>query len=348
MCFPLLAHSKVLDSVSLQLKWTHQFQFAGYYVAKQKGFYEQAGLNVNIIPADPNNPDTFFNVLSGRAHFGITHSGVLQQRLAGKPVVAMAAILQSSPYCWMVNAGSDIKAPKDFAGKRIPHISRSENAELVAMLERSGVSIDEMRLYAGLHPMEDFQRGLFDALQVYITNEPFVMKQLGVEVRLICPKRYGLNVYSDILYTSEQMVRYRPDVVQRFKEASLRGWRYALLNMEEAIAITHEHYATAKSVEQLAYEAEKLKSYISVPGVSLGNMTLSKWEWIADLYQLDKQQFREHSRGFLFSDSQAQLPSWSWMLVAACILTLLAIPMYLHLMFSKRRKLQLQRRNEEP
>lgn len=342
--FFLLTPSHALDNVTLQLKWTHQFQFAGYYIAKEKGFYEEAGINVSILEADPNNPDSFFNVLSGRAQFGITHSGILQQRLDGKPVVALAAILQSSPYCWMVKADSGINSPKDFVNKRISHISRSENAELLVMLERSGVQAKDLKLYAGLHPLRDFQRGLVDALQVYVTNEPFQMSQLGVDIHLLCPKRYGLNVYGDILYTSEQLLQNNPDLVSRFVEASLKGWRYALLNQQEALELTHTRYAPNKSMEQLSYEADMLKSYVSVPGVPIGNMTLNKWEWIADLYNLDRDRLKQRLTGFLVNTQQMAKPVWSWMLIAAVVLTVVSIPMYVYLIFFRQRKYRLLRR----
>jgi len=94
ICLMLSMSAQCADKVSLQLKWTHQFQFAGYYMAAEKGFYKEAGLDVSIIPADPNHPDTFPKVLSGKADFAITHSGILQKRQQGAPVVALGAILQ--------------------------------------------------------------------------------------------------------------------------------------------------------------------------------------------------------------------------------------------------------------
>ena len=103
-CSQLMAQ----ESVTLQLKWTHQFQFAGYYMAQQKGYYDEAGLDVTIVPADQKRPNSFGAVERGEAQFGVAHSGILQQRIAGKPFVAMAAILQFSPYCWMVKETSDI------------------------------------------------------------------------------------------------------------------------------------------------------------------------------------------------------------------------------------------------
>lgn len=333
---------QALEKVTLQLKWTHQFQFAGYYMAKEKGFYQEEGLDVIIVPADPNNPNVDFRVLYGQAQFGVFHSGLLKQRLEGKPFVALAAILQSSPYCWMVKAQSGIYVPRDFQGKRISHLGHTENGELLMMLQRAGVNTDSMLLYSGKKPFDDFIAGKFDAMQVYSTNEPYQAQQLGVATREICPKQFGLNVYADVLFTTEAMLRDRPQQVMRFRRASLKGWRYAMLHLEESLAVTKANYATHKSLAQLAYEAEKLKDFIRVSGIPIGKMSSAKWLWIAQLYHLDVSQFHEHKADFIYSEVKQDPPSLSWVLIIAAVLTLVCIPMYIQLIFSRKNKSHLR------
>ncbi|WP_440054423.1 ABC transporter substrate-binding protein [Pseudoalteromonas sp. T1lg65] len=334
--------TQALEQVNLQLKWTHQFQFAGYYVAKEKGFYEQEGLKVNILPADPSNPNPDFKVLYGQAQFGIFHSGILKQRLSGKPFVALAAILQSSPYCWMVKAESDIYEPADFKGKKVSHLGHIENAELLYMLQRAGVNVQTLPLYAGENPIQDFIAGRFDAMQVYSTNEPYVMRQQGIKVREICPKHYGLNVYGDILFTTENVIAQRPDLVQRFRRASLKGWRYAFSYMDEALRITHQQYATHKTMAQLAFEAERLGALANLANLPIGNMSDAKWAWIAELYQLDTAQLQSEKANFIYSETVESENSWSWMLIIAAILTLICVPMYVKLIFLKKNNYQLR------
>ncbi|MCF6438529.1 ABC transporter substrate-binding protein [Pseudoalteromonas luteoviolacea] len=340
-CFYLFAfictsvHASVLEPVTLQLKWIHQFQFAGYYVAKQKGFYRQAGLDVNIVPAQKHQPDEQFKVLSGQAQFGVTHSGLLEQRMQGKPLIALASVFQSSPYCWMVRADSDIYSPKDFQGKKISHLGRTEGAELVLILERAGIDVSQLPIYSGLSPLQDFKAGQFDALQVYVSNEPFKMAQQGIATRQICPKHYGINVYADILFTSEDVYKYRPEMVAKFRSASLRGWRYALANLEEALQIT-KLYATQKSFEELANEADKLVPFIKAPGIPIGNMSLARWQWIAQLYHLDIVAFHEHKNAFLYSEESANDINWSWMLILAIVMSILCVPMYIGLVLQRK------------
>ncbi|MBR8842925.1 MULTISPECIES: ABC transporter substrate-binding protein [Pseudoalteromonas] len=331
-----------LEKVTLQLKWTHQFQFAGYYMAKEKGFYHREGLDVHILPADPNNPNVDFRVLYGQAQFGVFHSGLLKQRLNGKPFVALAAVLQSSPYCWMVRADSDIYVPRDFQGKRLSHLGHTENGELLMMLQRAGVNTQNMRLYSGNEPLKDFIAGKFDAMQVYSTNEPYAVQQSGLSTREICPKQFGLNVYADVLFTTESVLENRPELVKRFRRASLKGWRYAMLHLEETLAITKQQYATQKSLEQLAFEAEKLTEFIKVANIPIGTMSTAKWQWIAQLYHLDVSQFHEHKARFIYSEVKNEQPKLSWVLIIAAILTLVCIPMYIHLIFSRKYHQQLR------
>lgn len=321
--------------VTLQLKWSHQFQFAGYYMAQQKGFYNDAGLEVTIAPADVSEPDTFSKILAGQAHFGVGHSGILQHRIDGKPLVALAAILQFSPYCWMVKQSSEIFHPRDFFNKRISNISRKENAELLVMLERSGIDTQLLPAYLGNGKADEWLSGELDAMQVYITNEPFIMRQQGIEHRLICPQRYGINVYSDILYTTENMLVQHPKTVENFYQASLKGWRYAMMNLDEAIAVTAKYYAKNKSNDELTYEAEVLTDYISPPGSKLGAMSMAKWRLIADLYEIDQARFDEIKTGFIYQYDKPEKLQLSWMLIAAIIISVLSIPLYLRLMLKK-------------
>ncbi|WP_404342293.1 ABC transporter substrate-binding protein [Pseudoalteromonas mariniglutinosa] len=333
LLFSLLGHAN--EAVTLKLKWTHQFQFAGYYMAQHKGYYKGAGLDVTIQPADPENPDTFADVLAAKAEFGISHSGILQQRINGQPLVAMAAILQFSPYCWMVKKNADIFQPRDFAGKTLSNLSRKENAELLVMLERAGVSISQGSQSGHSNAVKQWLSGELDALQVYVTNEPYLMTQQGIEHRLICPQKYGINVYSDILYTTEAMLKSHPDVVARFYQASLKGWRYALMNMDESIAVTHQLYAPEKSVAQLAYEAEILHQYILPPGTRLGSMSMAKWRLIADLYGIEQDNYNAAKKGFVYQHGTTKSRPLSWMLIMAILLTLLCIPLYFKLLLKK-------------
>src|SRR5512143_1907368 len=107
-----------LEHVALQLKWTHAFQFAGYYAAKEQGYYREAGLDVDIRQALPG-VDPVSEVLQGRAQYGVGTSSLLLQRESGKPVVVLAVIFQHSAYVLIARQRSATEGIHDIVGKRV-------------------------------------------------------------------------------------------------------------------------------------------------------------------------------------------------------------------------------------
>ena len=138
-----------LDKVTLQLKWVHQFQFAGYYMALEKGFYRDAGLDVQL---RPNGYQGSFvspvdAVLTGDANYGISNSGLIRDYAEGKPIVALAAILQHSAVTWLVLERPDIRNLHDLVGKRLMTVfPLSESIELLAPFESEGIRQEQLNL----------------------------------------------------------------------------------------------------------------------------------------------------------------------------------------------------------
>ncbi|WP_421870121.1 ABC transporter substrate-binding protein [Motiliproteus sp.] len=107
------------DQVTLQLRWVHQFQFAGYYAALEKGYYADEGLSVEIRAAGPNRPTPLEAVVEGNAHYGVGNSGLVAAYHKGAPVVALAAILQRSPSVWLSLKSENLNTPLELARHRL-------------------------------------------------------------------------------------------------------------------------------------------------------------------------------------------------------------------------------------
>ncbi|MBR9885626.1 MAG: ABC transporter substrate-binding protein, partial [Oceanospirillales bacterium] len=122
-----------LESVRLQLKWFHSFQFAGYYMAKEKGFYEEAGLDVELIERDPKL-NNIRQVIEGTADYGVADSSLLLYRAEGNPVRVMASIFQHSPLVFITRGSSDNIGPESLAGKRLSYQKGLDEAPLLSML----------------------------------------------------------------------------------------------------------------------------------------------------------------------------------------------------------------------
>lgn len=271
-----------LTPVSIKLHWQHQFQFAGIYAAVEKGFYQEAGLAVTIT----NGHTAPFNeVETGIVDFGLSGAGLVVERLKGRPFVAIAAIFQSSPYTWLVRADSDIKHPNDFVGKTVTRQSYAD--DLSAMLLKFNIHPSQLDIVdPSPADIDNLIAGEVDALTAYISNEPFWMKNQGVAYHTLSPHEFNINFYSDILFTSEQYLRRHPQVVAAFREATIQGWQYALEHPQEMIDLILKDYNNQnKTRAHLEFEAEKLSELSLYPTVSLGHMTIERWQKIAEHYQ---------------------------------------------------------------
>src|ERR1700716_2901652 len=142
-CLVLLTShpAAALDQVSLQLKWKHQFQFAGYYAALEQGFYRNAGLDVTIREGGPDI-DVAETVASGKADFGVCGSGVLRDWAKGRRLVVLAAIFQRSPAIVLVARRADINSVSDLRGRTLMDTPGSD--EIAAMLKREGVNYEAL------------------------------------------------------------------------------------------------------------------------------------------------------------------------------------------------------------
>src|SRR5882757_10714953 len=169
-----------LDAVSLQLKWKHQFQFAGYYAALEQGFYRDAGLDVTIREGGPGI-DVAETVAGGRADFGACSANVLRDWAAGRQLIVLAAIFQRSPAVILVARRADISNVSELRGRTLMDTPGSD--EIAAMLKREGVDYETFIRVPHEGNPRDLLAGRADAMVAYSTNEPFVLEQLGAAYR---------------------------------------------------------------------------------------------------------------------------------------------------------------------
>lgn len=292
-----------LDNVTLQLKWTHQFQFAGYYAAIEQGYYREAGMNVQLEEGS-GNTDVIKNVVDGSAQFGIGLSNLLLARSQGKPVVVLAPIFQHSPYALFAAKNKGIASVRDLAGKPIRLDAQSE--ELSVYLKKEGLSLDNVKIMPNSLSAEDLVSGRIDALSGYISNEPYYFERIAYPYQIFSPRDAGIDFYGDILFTSEQEIRKHPERVRAFREASLRGWFYATNHRDEMIALILRKYAKQQSRDHLLYEAEQINSLIHSDLIDIGYSNPQRWKLIASAYAdagMLPQNFS--MKGFIYDDHPA-------------------------------------------
>ena len=281
VCFflsgPLLAQEKI----RLQLNWLHQFEFAGFYAALEKGYYRDAGLDVSLIEGGPR-VDTVQEVMNSRADVGVGSSSVLLARQKHPDLTVLGVIYQHSPAVILSLRGKGIQKLADLRGKRLMD---SPNAgDVMAMLQRSG--IDEKTLERVEHDGSPswLVAGQADAMISYSTNEPYVLEEMGVPYVLFSPRRVGIDFYGDNFFTTKQLIEAKPEAVRKFREASLLGWKYALAHKAELADLILNKYSRAKSREALLFEAEETEQLIKADLVDLGYQSQVRWESIAKTY----------------------------------------------------------------
>lgn len=276
------AGSDVLRPVTVQLKWFHQFQFAGFYAAIEQGYYREEGLSVTLIEG---TPDTGFTdaVVSGTADFGINITDIIVHRSQGKPVVILAPFFQHSAQRIAVRGDLNIYTPHSLAGRRVM-LSGDGEAAIHAMFRAEGVDPGSLDTIQHSWDIFDLINGKTDAMSVYLTSEVYTLQKLGVSFRLINPENYGIDFYGDTLFTSERMIKEHPDVVNGFLDATVRGWKYALAHKEELITLIKESYGYPGERERLRYEAEMISALMAESIVEVGHSNRLRWEKIASTY----------------------------------------------------------------
>lgn len=337
-----------MDKVTLQLRWFHQFQFAGYYAAKAKGFYSEAGLDVDIVERDLKVAP-IDAVLEGKADFGVTNSEVLVHRMQGKPLVALAAIFQHSPLVLLVPMGKDISTPHDLIGKRVLMSTKTMDVELLGMLQKEQVPLDKLVLMDRFSTKADYFNANIDAIAAYITNQPFYLKSEGIPYTVLYPSTYGIDFYGDCLFTTEEQVRNHPQRVKAFRQATLKGWQYAMDHPEEIVDLILSDYHTKKSREHLLYEAEAIRG-IMVPNlVEIGHMNPGRWEHIAEVFTgLGIARLQEPLDGFIYNPDKApDTETLHYILFSLGVVAAgLALGALFLAFFNRRLQIQVQRRTE--
>lgn len=275
------------DRVTLQLSWLHQFQFAGFYVAKEKGFYRDAGLDVTIEDAQ-NKRDPLKAVREGKAQYAVGHTSLVVDSMRGAPIVLMAAMFQSSPMMLLVREDSGIKTAKDLRGKRIMLTGdAAKGVEIQAMLRSAGLGPKDYTLQPHSYNPLSLEQNETDAMASYLSNEPFVLGKRGIKTRAVHPKEYGFDFYSDILFGSQHEYLKHPERMNAFYNASMRGWAWAFEHIEETAELIYRHYNPQnKSLESLIYEGEVLKQLAYHPNIAFGTIDPIRLEMMAQGYRL--------------------------------------------------------------
>jgi NitT/TauT family transport system substrate-binding protein len=262
-CTPKPAPTAALTPITVQLLFTHNATFSGFYAADQEGYYSDEGLAVTFIEGGAN-VDLITPVINGTAQFGIAGAdGLLLARSEGKPVRAIAVIDRRSPLVFGALADTGITRPQDFVGKTL-RVTPQVTPALHAMMERLGISSDQ---YSEINLPSDvatFDSGQAQVWGLYLNNFAITLTQTGHDLNFIYPDDYGVHFYGDTLFTTDEMIAAQPDLVLRFLRATLKGWTWAVENAKQAGVLVQKYSPNADPAIEIA------KMTASLPLVNTG------------------------------------------------------------------------------
>lgn len=263
--------------VKLQLKWVPQAQFAGYFVALEKGYYAAEGLDVEILPGGPDIvPEQ--QVASGAADIGVDWvASLLAHQEQGLPLVEISQIYQKSGLVLISKKNAGINGPADLKGKKVGNWMGGNEFEVLALFDKYGIDPNkDLSFTKQGFTMDQFLGGELDAASAMIYNEYHVALESGVaasDLNVIDMNAEGVAMLEDNLFANKDWLAVNKETAAKFVRASLKGWKDAVDNKAEAVDIvlkqteagstTKEHQLTmmdevAKLVLPEGFDAAKI------------------------------------------------------------------------------------------
>lgn len=226
-----------LTAVSFVLDWTPNTNHTGIYAAKAQGFFEEEGLDVDImLPGEVGSTQL---IATGNADFGISYQeGMMMARSEGMPIVSVAALIQQNTAGYASPVEYGITEPKDFEGKVFGGVgSDLERAMMETIMKESGADIDQVE-FKNIGDADYFvavERDV-DFSLVYQGWTGIEAELRGKELNMVYLKDFSdaLNFYTPILATNEKTIQDNPELVEKFVRATVKGYLYAIDNPGEA------------------------------------------------------------------------------------------------------------------
>lgn len=267
----LFAHEN--QKITLYLDWLNQFQFAGYYVAKEKNYYYDFGLDVEIKEFNSSS-NILKNVIENEATYGVGKSSLIIDKFNGNNIVLLSSIFQTSPLVLISLKDSNIQTPKDLRNKNVMITDDAINSAAInSMIVSQGVKLDDITVQKHSFDINDLINKKTDAMACFLSNEPYFLEKENIKFNILNPHDYNFDFYEGILYTSQNELINNPSRVQNFNKASLKGWEYAFNNIEETAKLIYEKYNTQnKSLDALIYEGKILKELSKINEGLLGDI----------------------------------------------------------------------------
>jgi ABC-type nitrate/sulfonate/bicarbonate transport system substrate-binding protein len=204
--------------------------------------------------------------------------------MKGRSVVALASLFQHSPLLLVTQDTKKFDNPDGLQGATV--MVEPDAEEFFAFLRRNQLPIRSINVLDHDSPVAAFESKQIDAFTAYATDELFALNESQIPHRILSLTTAPLEHYSDVLFTSQELIERDPPTVRAFRRASIEGWRYAFEHIAEAIALIEDKYGVTKGVPALTFEAEEMLKRAKPASGQIGDMNVRKWITIANSYAL--------------------------------------------------------------
>lgn len=282
-----LAVSTLAGGVSakdtMRLEWVIQGQFAGPLVALEKGYYQEAGVTMELLPAGPDIKPAV-TVAQGSDSFGIGHPNqVIAARANGAPLVTVAQFGHRGASTYIARKSSGITSIKDMKGHSVGLWFGGDEHEFLAMLNAAGIPPSDVTVINQGFEITSWLRGDYEVMQVTRYNELQLVYEQGIkkdDLVFLEAEDSGVAMVNTGIFTTEQMIAEQPAIVQGVVDATMRGWQEALADPKAAaeIVVKYNPELTADmQVRQIEAMGDMFCSGVTLEG-KFGQSVLSEWE----------------------------------------------------------------------
>jgi NitT/TauT family transport system substrate-binding protein len=255
------AKAQTLDKVSFGTNWVAEAEHGGFFQAVADGTYKNYGLDVTIVPGGPNNNNRIL-LIAGKLDFFMSANSLqsFDAVTSNVPLVAVAAMFQKDPQVLLTHP--DIKAAKLEDLKPLTLFVSKEGMTTYFQWLKSEYGFSESKVKPYTFNPQPFIVDKKSAMQGYVTSEPFaVEKAAGFKPGIFLLADYGFNTYSTLIETRRELVERKPDLVQRFVDASIIGWYNYLYGDNAAANAMIKKLNPEMTDELLSYSIDKMKEY---------------------------------------------------------------------------------------
>ena len=273
--------------ITLQLPSKHQLEFAGFYMAKKRGFYKDVGLNLKFKEYKPS-VSMSRDVENEKTTFAIAYSSVVLDIIKGRKIKLLGSIYKYSPSVLLTLKSSGLNNISDFKGKKISiGTDAFKSVSILGMLHTKNIGLSNIDIVDSNADIRDLINSKVDILFSYMSNIVYANDKSNEGYNTFNPVNYGFDLYSNFLITSSKLARRNPLLIKRFIDASLKGWKYACSHTNETVDTIFEQYNSLKeSRDDLSYEYGALKRKYIKQKNDFFKINFDKLREIYDLYKL--------------------------------------------------------------